>query len=386
MSSRSDAMAAMSSSSAGKPAMGSSSAAKEPMASQEETSQMAALKTETVLVQVLVQENVLLRQQQQDAASQPAAVLQVLSEVVRELRQENELLRQQQSATVREIFVLGEVVQELRRESELMKQQQSVVSQQAENLRALGVVVQEMVTHFSSTSGRVDDRYRQACDHQWFSDSDEGADTSAEGGKEKVKRKGGLPSAAKTHRAVERWLQWSRNCKPSSGDGVDVGAAAQDGKSSGDGANVGALAKEGRSSNSSRSSGNDRGNSVGSSRPFQGYCNNCSKWGHKAADCWKKKARYEGETLEHLAQHGPGAYRSAGGAKPEEESLGALDLSSAEVDSSEWLKLNYDTGAAVTAFPKGMVESSPNGGNGRWQRTVVAGSANHLPRISETST
>ena len=59
---------------------------------------MAALKTETVLVQ----ENVLLTQQQQDAANQPAAVLQVLSEAVRELRQENELLRQQQSATVRE--------------------------------------------------------------------------------------------------------------------------------------------------------------------------------------------------------------------------------------------------------------------------------------------
>ena len=131
------------------------------------------------------------------------------------------------------------MVQELRRESELMKQPQSVVSQQARNLRALGVVVQEivsqqaeiqhnldvvvqeMVTHFSSTSGRVYDRYRQACDHQWFSDSDEGADTSAEGGKEKVKREGGLPSAAKTHRAVERWLQWSRDCKPS-GDGVDV--------------------------------------------------------------------------------------------------------------------------------------------------------------------
>ena len=108
--------------------------------------QMAALKTGTKrVVQVLVDENTVLRQQQQDTASLPAASLKVLSEVVRELRQENELLRQQQSATVREIFVLGDVVQELRRESELMKQQQSVVSQQAENLRALGVVVQEIV-------------------------------------------------------------------------------------------------------------------------------------------------------------------------------------------------------------------------------------------------
>ena len=38
---------------------------------------------------------------------------------------------------------------------------------------------------------------------------------------------------------------------------------------------------------------------------------------------------------------------------------GALDMSSSELNSPNWLKFNYDTGAAVTAFPEGLVESSP---------------------------
>ena len=46
-------------------------------------------------------------------------------------------------------------------------------------------------------------------------------------------------------------------------------------------------------------------------------------------------------------------------------------MSSAELNSSNWLKFNYDAGAAFTAFPTDLVESSPGGGNGRSYRTAT---------------
>ena len=51
--------------------------------------------------------------------------------------------------------------------------------------------------------------------------------------------------------------------------------------------------------------------------------------------------------------------------------LGFEEIDVGSFVDSEWIKLNYDTGAAVTAFPKGLVQSSPAYGNGRSYRTAT---------------
>jgi len=176
--------------------------------------------------------------------------------------------------------------------------------------------------------------------------------------------------------------------KKKDSDAMDVDAFTKGGKSKGKGKGK-SKSEQGKGKPSGKSS-------VGSSAAFQGYCGNCTKWGHKAADCWLKKqpgskgqggaggdkgsssGKGKGKGKQKGKKKGVGSFEDEpGGDEPEEEEswasldCGALEMSSAELNSSNWLKFNYDTGAAVTAFPKGLVESSPGGGNGRSYRTAT---------------
>ena len=127
--------------------------------------------------------------------------------------------------------------------------------------------------------------------------------------------------------------------------------------------------------------GYGKGNSSQTQR-FEGECSNCGKWGHKAKDCWSKSSGGQGAGKGKDAKgKGKGKSKDAnavdavGASQPEPEA-GSLDLCSildtlnasatdslGEVNSleansldDEWLKLNYDTGAAMTAFPLEVAE------------------------------
>ena len=82
---------------------------------------------------------------------------------------------------------------------------------------------------------------------------------------------------------------------------------------------------------------------------LQGKCNLCGKEGHKAADCWSKE-KGKGKGGSKGDSKGVGALV----VEPEREAeAGGLDLCHLSSDlSNGWLRLNYDTGAAVTALPK----------------------------------
>ena len=127
---------------------------------------------------------------------------------------------------------------------------------------------------------------------------------------------------------------------------------------------------------------------------FAGYCNKCGKYGHKAADCWGTPAEPQAKTPDKgdwkVGQgkgKGKGKGKDKGGkgkkgdwwkgrpagsldegggeiGEPEQEH-GALDMGSLdqgrippEHRPGGWVKMNLDSGAAVTAFPEAWVDES----------------------------
>ena len=128
---------------------------------------------------------------------------------------------------------------------------------------------------------------------------------------------------------------------------------------------------------------------------FEGTCDNCGKWGHKKAECWSKQQNSNPNASNHSGTKGNGKKGGDGrkgkhsgngkGARsfettgePDAE-VGELDMghfgdnalgSNTGSSSEEWVKLNLDTGAAVTAFPESM---APPGlqGNGQNYKTAT---------------
>ena len=104
---------------------------------------------------------------------------------------------------------------------------------------------------------------------------------------------------------------------------------------------------------------------------FDGECNVCGKKGHKAVDCWHNDAK--GHKAGKGAKAGKRSHGKHGkGVRSLEEELaeeaGGLDLSGLELGKVEkycvdgYLKLNYDTGAAVVAFPAEFNEGGESTG------------------------
>ena len=116
----------------------------------------------------------------------------------------------------------------------------------------------------------------------------------------------------------------------------------------------------------------------GGGKKFKGECHNCDKKCHRAADCWQKQAAEAGAK----SKGGKGGKGKGQGGKgkginswEQEEwpewapalcglevvEKAFLDLSLLE---SGWTACNFDTGAAVTALPKGA-EAKPDGSSYR---------------------
>ena len=147
------------------------------------------------------------------------------------------------------------------------------------------------------------------------------------------------------------------------------------------------------------SKGNGKGDGKGQGgKPgrFNGNCYNCGKQGHAAKDCWSRssgKAKGKGKkgktavgSLDTQGQEVQGGMAQAPAGVEAVASLdvGALDqtavkeavnlmaltgLAGAAAGTGQWIKMNYDTGAAVTAFPQ---EYAPGvRGNGQRYRTAT---------------
>lgn len=111
---------------------------------------------------------------------------------------------------------------------------------------------------------------------------------------------------------------------------------------------------------------------------FNGTCNHCGKTGHKEADCWQKKGGSKGGKGKKGDKN---ANSLEAGGEPEAE-VSTLDLChltgtweefslcSVETKKKTWLKLNYDTGAGLTAFPKTYKEIAAEDGKGSSYRTA----------------
>ena len=151
--------------------------------------------------------------------------------------------------------------------------------------------------------------------------------------------------------------------------------------------------------------GGGQGAGKGSTTQFQGYCDNCGKWGHKKADCWAKpkdgsgkpdtkkgdggkkddKGKGKGKKGKGKGKKGKaGSLEQEGqeeewpeewpAEEPEQEvtaSLGSFEevnnlkgsdtkevagvqsnKAALKPGSNEWVRVNLDSGASVTTFPK----------------------------------
>ena len=128
------------------------------------------------------------------------------------------------------------------------------------------------------------------------------------------------------------------------------------------------------------------GGGKGATARFEGECHHCGKKGHRATDCWQKQAAEGGAKGGKGGKGKGGKGKGSKGGKGKginsweldewhewttaegEELCGLeivekpyLELSQFEAD---WTACNFDTGAAVTALPKGA-EAKPDGSSYR---------------------
>ena len=188
---------------------------------------------------------------------------------------------------------------------------------------------------------------------------------------------------------------------------VDAFGKGSKGKSKGKGNPSHSFAPKGaKSSGKGKGSGTGKSNASHATR-FEGTCDNCGKYGHKKAECWSKQQTNNSSTKGPKGDGRKGGDRkgnSKGNAKgarsfettePDAE-VNVLHMSAitqntqhyrldadevnplgsipggntGDVVEDEWVKLNFDTGAAVTAFPESL---APDGlqGNGQSYKTAT---------------
>ena len=194
------------------------------------------------------------------------------------------------------------------------------------------------------------------------------------------------------------------------GKGFGKGAAGK-GSCKGKGFGKG-KGKTDKGSSGQGGAGGGKGSGTYSSGTFQGYCDGCHKWGHKVADCWGKNTakgygkdrggagRFGSKGNKGKKGKGKGfAAFDEGGEDEESQGFAGGCASSFEYDlgpfepagfaggpaSSDcagnevsaltpgkevWVKMNYDTGAAITAFPKDFAPSAVQG-NGCKYKTAT---------------
>ena len=194
----------------------------------------------------------------------------------------------------------------------------------------------------------------------------------------------------------------------SSSDAMDVDGFGKGGKSQSKGKSKGSFTPKGAKP---FDKGKGKGSGQGKSNVtrFEGTCNNCGKYGHKQAECWSKQQSTNNHSNNPKSGKGnTGKGGEAKKGKPKGNSKGARSLDhegepDAEVgvfnmnaitqhthdnenslnavgshatggntgsSDDEWVKLNLDSGAAVTAFPESL---APPGcqGNGNNYKTAT---------------
>ncbi|CAK0821340.1 unnamed protein product, partial [Prorocentrum cordatum] len=125
---------------------------------------------------------------------------------------------------------------------------------------------------------------------------------------------------------------------------------------------------------------------------FDGYCRNCERWGHKASDCWKKEQGSSSRAGTGSAtgasaggkagsRGGKAGGKAAGSLEEEPEAeVAALDMGSLDClelasgsgrgVADDWMKFNWDSGAAISAFPRSFAPPTGMKGNGSTYRTA----------------
>eukprot|EP00434_Breviolum_minutum_P042976 symbB.v1.2.038276.t1/scaffold5896.1/size48089/1 len=144
---------------------------------------------------------------------------------------------------------------------------------------------------------------------------------------------------------------------------------------------LGSLVKgKGKGKGSGKGNKGDKGGGKKGNPSKDIECYNCGKKGHKASDCWAKKSDKPGKGnskgkkgkgkgsgkkgSKGTGKKGAAAFEEAeeyDGAEeepaPEEEEMGLFEVNGTEVKETqanglEWMKFNFDTGAAQTAIPE----------------------------------
>ena len=179
-----------------------------------------------------------------------------------------------------------------------------------------------------------------------------------------------------------------------SSDAMDVDAFGKGGKSKSKGKGSfhhSFTPKSAKGEGKGKGSGTGKSNAT-HAKKFEGICDNCGKYGHKKAECWSKQQsntsnskgpkgneRKGGDRKGNSKGKSKGARSFENAGEPDAE-VGDFDLSplnpttlvSNDVSSKEeeWIKLNLDTGAAVTAFPESMAPAGLKG-NGQNYKTAT---------------
>lgn len=116
----------------------------------------------------------------------------------------------------------------------------------------------------------------------------------------------------------------------------------------------------------------DGGKSRSKSAPrFAGKCHVCGKEGHRAKDCRRRDAKGSGKGGKGGSKKGVSSLENA---EPEKEAdAGGLDL--CHISDESWLRINFDTGAAVTALPMSFKSEKHRGDDDRRPFKTASGEA-----------